>query len=194
MQVDHIIPERLLDHPNELDEALHQLGRSNTFNINSYENWLPACGPCNNRKRGSVFSPAPIIVIELDRASKKASEASALEAKTVNQRDVNRALNLIERALDQGELELADNPVVARLIDFHRANRDPEQKDEPIRLTPLYEVLSDDGWRMVVQGPYGAGVRPSGDSPHGSWDCPHCGAAAAWNGARCVICGMMDDD
>ncbi|WP_210250197.1 hypothetical protein, partial [Microvirga aerophila] len=88
MQVDHVIPEHLLDHPKELEEVLHQLGRAKTFNVNSYENWLPACGPCNNRKRGSIFSPAPIVIIELDKASQKSSEAAALAAKIVTQRDL----------------------------------------------------------------------------------------------------------
>src|SRR4051812_27661656 len=44
-QVDHVIPESLLDDPERLKHALADLGRLATFEINSFENWLPACGP-----------------------------------------------------------------------------------------------------------------------------------------------------
>src|SRR5690625_1481713 len=72
MQVDHIIPETLAENSGKLAATLEALGRPATFNVNSYENWLPSCAPCNNRKRDSVFEPAPIILIELDRAARRA--------------------------------------------------------------------------------------------------------------------------
>jgi len=194
MQVDHIIPESLQDHPDQLGEVLRVLGRPKDFNLNSYENWLPACGPCNNRKRSRIFSPSPLIQIELDRAQEKASRVGRLAEKAVRDRDVATALNTLERAAEREDLDDEALAQLAALIPFHRENRAEEAKGEPIRLTPLYEVLSEDGFRKVVRGPYGIGARPVGSHIDASWNCPTCGSIGAWSGARCVICGEMSDD
>jgi 5-methylcytosine-specific restriction endonuclease McrA len=50
MEVDHIIPETLLAKPEELRRVLALLGRLPTFEVNSFENWLPACRTCNWRE------------------------------------------------------------------------------------------------------------------------------------------------
>lgn len=194
MQVDHVIPESLQDDPERLREVLRVLGRPEGFNLNSYENWLPACGPCNNRKRNRVFSPSPLIQLELDRAEEKASSVRKLAEKVVREREIAAALNTIERAAEQEELSSEALVQLAALIPFHRDNRADETKDDPIRLTPLYEVLSDDGFKKIVKGRYGIGARPSANDVDASWNCPTCGSIGAWSGARCVICGEMYDD
>src|SRR5260221_7966212 len=202
MQVDHILPELLLDKPEQLKAALQGLGLPTTFGINSYENWLPTCGSCNNQKRATVFSPAPIIALVLKGASEKAQAASAFEAKTIEQKEIAKALNVIERLFEQGRLDAIvprdlsnlEQDTIKKLVHFHRENRLAELIGEPIKLTPLYVVLRDDGFRQVIKGPYGVGGRPTGKDVDPSWNCPNCGSIAGWSGARCVICGMMDDD
>lgn len=194
MQVDHIIPESLQDNPDQLKEVLRILGRPEDFNLNSCENWLPACGPCNNRKRSRVFSPSLLIQLELDRAQEKASKVRRLAEKAVRESDIAAALNTIERAAEQEELSGQALVQLAALIPFHRENRAEEAEGDPIRLTPLYEVLADDGFRKIVKGPYGIGARPVGSHIDASWNCPTCGSIGAWSGARCVICGEMYDD
>lgn len=69
-QIDHIIPEHLQEDPRPLQKAIESFGLPDDFNLNSFENWLPACGSCNNRKRASVFEPVPIIKIELQKPPK----------------------------------------------------------------------------------------------------------------------------
>jgi hypothetical protein len=194
MHVDHIIPEALLEKPAELASALHELGLPATFAINSYENWMPSCAPCNGRKRARVFRPAPIFLEELARAKERASEASKLASEVIRRKEVATALNLIERAADRGDLSDADKQTISALMPFHLLHRRPEVGGEPIKLTPLYEVVSDDGFRKFIRGPYGVGVRPSGHNVDPSWNCPNCGHLSGWNGARCVICGAMNDE
>lgn len=194
MQVDHVIPESLLDYPDRLKEALRVLGLPDGFDLNSYANWLPACGPCNNRKRSRVFSPSPMIQLELDRAKEKADAVRKLVDKVVKEREIAAALNTIERAAEQEELGTDALTQLSALIAFHKENRAEETKGEPIRFTSLYEVLSDDGYKKIVKGRYGIGARPTGTFIDASWNCPTCGSIGAWSGARCVICGEMDGD
>ena len=194
MQIDHVLPETLQDNPEQLKAAIRSLALPEDFNLNSYENWLPACGPCNNRKRSHVFSLTPLIQVELNRARENASKVRALAERAVREKEIARALNIIERAAEQEELGSEALAQLAAIVPFHRENRSGDAKGHPIRLTPMYEVMSDDGFRKIVKGPYGVGARPAGNNIDPSWNCPTCGSIGAWSGARCVICGEMHDD
>jgi hypothetical protein len=100
MQVDHILPESLLDDPTELAEVLETFGLPQNFNLNSYENWLPTCPQHNNLKRAIVFTPSPLVQIHLQQAAAKADRARDVEKQTISDIQLSRALNMIERAVD----------------------------------------------------------------------------------------------
>lgn len=194
MEVDHVIPESLLDKPEELREVIESLGRSKSFDVNSYANWMPACRPCNGKKLATVFDPSPLIQLVLQRAAERTSIAEKLEQQTVSQKAVMRALNVLERANEAGELNTEVISALQPLMAFQASHRSPSLSGEVIRLTPHYEVISEnDRWR-IVRGPYGVGGRPIGPHVHSSYDCHNCGAIAAWNGARCVVCGELNDE
>ena len=105
-QVDHIIPESLIDTPAKLAKILEEFGLAPTFNLNSYENWMPACPPCNNTKRDTVFSPAPIIKVLLQKAEKKASVARRAEGKVITNAQLTKALNVVERATSASDFNM----------------------------------------------------------------------------------------
>lgn len=193
MQVDHIIPETLAENSGKLAATLEALGRPATFNVNSYENWLPSCAPCNNRKRDSVFEPAPIILIELDRAARRAMKVRETVEKAIHKAEITKALNLLERAAARKQLGESEISMMSELVLFHQEHRAPEAEGQPLRLTPLYQVLVDDGVRQIIKGPFGVGARPA-QRAHSSWSCSVCGSIGAWNGPRCVVCGTMDGD
>jgi hypothetical protein len=104
MHVDHIIPEHLLDDPESLKLILANLKLAASFDLNSYENWLPACGPCNTSKSTYVFEPAPLILTQLARAKKKATKARRIESKTVSDHAIGNSLAHVERAAFFGQL------------------------------------------------------------------------------------------
>lgn len=103
-QVDHVIPEELLDDPPRLVEVLEQLGRKSDFDVNSFENWLPACAPCNNRKRADVFEPSPMVQLALQRASGGADAAREASARTVRTQELAKATNTLMRSASDGPL------------------------------------------------------------------------------------------
>lgn len=191
MEVDHVIPESLLEKRDELNAALEALGLPEDFSVNSFANWLPACRPCNGKKSNTVFKPSLLIQLHLQDASSKAEKTKERTAETLSDKRIATALNVLERAHQDGKL---DDETIESLVDFLSRNRLPDLADEPIRLTPLYEILSNENGIQIIRGPYGVGGRPAAQGAHSSFDCPNCGRAAAWNGARCVICGEMNDD
>jgi 5-methylcytosine-specific restriction endonuclease McrA len=75
MEVDHILPESLLNDQSALDAALTAFGLPLEFELNSFENWLPAHRRCNAEKREHIFRPTPIIQVWIDRAREKAEAA-----------------------------------------------------------------------------------------------------------------------
>lgn len=191
MQVDHVVPEALLAEPVKLATVLGALGLPSNFGIHTFANWLPACGPCNGTKNDTVFSPSLLVQIVLQQAESKALKAEALAAKTVSNRKIANALNVLEQARDEGIL---DEQTIQTLTAFISGNRHPNLAGQPIRLTPLYEILNEQNGLQIVRGPYGVGGRPTAPSVHSSFSCSNCGSIAAWNGARCVICGEMNDE
>ena len=118
MQVDHVIPEALLDKP-ELAAVLAAYDLPATFDLQSYENWLPSCGPCNNRKKARLFRPTPRIQIELEIAAEKAPEARELEKKAISKQMVAKALNTIQRAVQQSALSQEQLEEIQQFAKFH---------------------------------------------------------------------------
>lgn len=116
MEVDHILPERLLDDNVQFAYIRSIFGLTDTFSINSYENWLPACGPCNLKKGQIEFEVTPLIQIQLQKAAAKAAETSAIADKAISNRQVSRALGALEKAHEEGK-EL-DGETLRRLADI----------------------------------------------------------------------------
>lgn len=191
MQVDHVIPEVLVDKP-ELTEILAAYSLPTTFDLQSYENWLPSCGRCNNLKKARVFRSTPRIQLELEIAAEKAPDARTLEKKVVSKQVFAKAWNTIQRALKDGSLSPEQEDNIRQFAKFHAKQREPEIVSTPVRFTPLIQVLSENGGLRVVKGPHGVGVGPS--TPHVSEAARCVCGSGYWNGARCVVCGLMDDD
>src|SRR5215510_2054259 len=102
MEIDHVIPQTLVDEPDLLAKVLAELGRPADFDVNSYENMLPACGPCNSAKPNIIWESSPLIHLHPQKA--KVAEVEVLAAKTVSQRDIANALNTLERTHEDGEV------------------------------------------------------------------------------------------
>lgn len=193
MEVDHVIPETLLKDPTRLTTILANYGLPADFDLQSFANWLPACRPCNNQKRSRVFNATPLIQLQLQTAEEKAPKAAKLAVELVNTQKAARAWSTVKRAYEAGDLSEQLSADILEFTSFHLPRREPEVAKAPIRLTPLIQVLSENDYIRVVRGPYGVGAGPIGPHVHSSFYCSRCGSAA-WSGARCVVCGQMDDD
>ncbi len=194
MQVDHVIPEALLDKPLQLKLVLSELGRPKDFRVNSFDNWLPSCQSCNAFKNNTIFESSPLIQLILQRAAEKSEAARLFAETTITKQRVSKAIGTLKMALEQDIFNEETLSAIEPLIDLHLTHREITARNEPIVLAPLFQILSQDSHIVIVKGPYGIGGRPSSPSPHSGWDCPNCGTSGAWNGTRCVICGHMDDD
>ncbi len=192
-QVDHVIPERIASQPEALAQVRNSYGLPESFDLNTFENWLPACAPCNNSKRGTVFEALPIFAVVLRKASEKAEQARKIESDVRLDQQIGKAVTIIETAYQQGNLNTVHFDRLRPLVEYHEQHREPERALLPLLVGPGLEVLSRHGELLTVKGPYGIGVGRANPPEQGNFCCVACGYSA-WNGARCVVCGTQDDD
>lgn len=212
MEIDHVVPEHLEDDPKKLKVVLAKLGLPSDFSLNTFENWLPACGPCNRYKREVIFDPAPIVKIQLQKAAKKAGIARSLETEAVSKAKLSRAINTVCRALSG---ETIPRQVLEPLVDAI-VKHSPEllegqweysssapgtmglilrtHKPARLPLTPFHTIIMEDEWRIIVTTPFGTGAVPKGSMLDPSWYCGNCGSLGPWHGARCLSCGHLIED
>jgi hypothetical protein len=131
MVTDHVLPESLLQHPEELASILATYGLPPTFNLNSYKNWLPACERCNRDKSSKPFRATPIVQIYLERARAKAVECVDVENTIENDKKAMKAINLLLANVEAGSIHPDDlQPLIdaiSRLKSRHPNILDPKQ-------------------------------------------------------------------
>lgn len=191
MEVDHVVPESLLGKPGLLAQSLESLGLPPSFDLNSFANWLPVCRPCQLNKLQIVFEPTPLIQLQLQKLRSKAEQAEKAAQKSVKDKSVSKAWALIQMAASNGELRPSIEQEILTFATQLMEPRQPEMEHSPLKMTPLFQIISEGSGLRLIRGPYGVGASPI--NPTGSYICGTCGCSA-WNGARCVICGNMDED
>ncbi|MCS3445016.1 MULTISPECIES: hypothetical protein [Bradyrhizobium] len=187
MRIDHVLPRTLKDDPEQLATVLKDYGLPDDFDLDSFENWLPTCDPCNSAKYKDAFRPTPIILRYIDRARAKATETKALAERIVTNQAISKALNTIEMAFDQWQLDLADLRPLIELYEEHQRRAQIRE----FRVMPQFTILHEREEYRIVQTNYGVGHMPSQATAHLSTPCPNCGNYGPWSGARCLSCGHL---
>jgi len=140
VQIDHVIPESIADKAATLQAACNQLGRPEDFDVNSYENWLPACGRCNLQKRETVWKPSLQVQSALQQANDRADKARFIESELTSDRRLADAISKVLAAVEGDALTPEMLESLAPLVAFQAQNREDELAEEPIRFAPFLEV------------------------------------------------------
>jgi len=106
VNVDHFIPERLLENPNELARALVDHSLPSTFEINGYINWLPIHSYCNLQKGGRTPAVSLSSQAALTRLTKGAVEASKIAKRVTSDRKTDALVGKVLSALEGQALSL----------------------------------------------------------------------------------------
>ena len=191
MEVDHILPENLLDDSIKMDEIIELYKLPKTFSINSYNNWLPSCSNCNNKKRDIIFEPTLLIQLQLQETQKKYSKSIEYEKKASSSKQISKALQVLKIAFLKGILTQDQVKELVPLLDSMNEQREVEIQNEPLRISPTVNIILDSSDKYVLKGPFGIGTRPKSNQEN--IFCLNCGNNTAWNGNRCVTCGEIED-
>lgn len=142
MVVDHVLPEHLLESPPLFKTAKLKLGLPSSFNLNSFENWMPACSSCNGKKSALQFEPSLLIQVELQNLAEKADKARLLCDAAVSTRQVSIALRVLEQAQESGlSFEGTTRERLLALLRFASA-RELVPSGQPLRLTHSFQLVT----------------------------------------------------
>jgi len=150
-EVDHIIPESLKDRHEELRRVLEKLGLDETFNLNSYLNWLPACRSCNGDKSDIVLEQITHTLILLHKAKTKAPEAEVISKRLVTDRKKCNAITVLEQAEWDGDLSEEDKVKLMPLVSFQRENREEALRHKPVHVSAKYDVSDENKWILSME-------------------------------------------
>lgn len=142
MVVDHVLPEHLFATPSLFSAAKSALGLRDSFDLNSFDNWMPACSPCNGGKLSIRFEPSLLIQVQLQNLAERADKARRLCEEVVSTRKLSIALNTLERAQESGQS--FDGPTQERLSALLRfaSEHGFVPKGQPLRLTQSFRLVS----------------------------------------------------
>lgn len=193
MQVEHMLPVDLKSRPDELARVLEKFGLEPGFDIESFDNWRPSHADCNSRKTDSGYD-APFIGIEIRRGRERSTKAKEISQKVISDRKLQGAIATILTAVEKGEASWESigglNEALSKYQAFYLAEKSEEAED---KLVMSSETIISDGRLRVERQPYGIGVGPADPDVPGHMRCGVCGNLF-FNGARCTLCGTLDDD
>jgi hypothetical protein len=99
--IDHVLPESLLDDPDELANVLAECGLSENFNINGFENWLPCHQHCNQKKGKSRFRFVPAYQLILERLMRVAPSVQKTAETVGANAETDKVIGYILAALER---------------------------------------------------------------------------------------------
>ncbi len=193
-QIDHIIPEYLLDNDPLRLIVLQKYGLPETFEINSFENWIPTHPSCNQSKHKKVVKGAPVFLELLEEVKRKVPETKKLFKNWSNAPKATRLIAMIERGLDTGIIEKKTiTGVVAGINDTVEpiTGLTGSTIDNQVFYVPTSEVWittkrDEDFYYMKKDDDMG--IVPIDPSKHPDMVCPHCWNYGPWDGNLCLNC------
>jgi hypothetical protein len=102
LEIDHLLPESLLNDINTFQSIISRLGLPSDFDLHSLDNLVPTHNQCNRRKSDLVFSDSSMryyIELARDRLSRVKEEMERITVQSTNERILLTIADRIERGL-----------------------------------------------------------------------------------------------
>jgi hypothetical protein len=196
VEIDHIIPKSIHKQPDQLVRAKESFGLSKHFEINGFENLLPACRRCNRLKKDNVPNYSGLTTMHLEMASKKADKVKSLIAKTKSNRKIDQLLVELQSLSEEGLLTSTQHELIRSFSQYQVSIRVPELRDSPVQVTRTIQIpitqnaSTKDTYSITIGGPFVLSIGPQGPSFRGPAICKHCGGRS-FNGEACASCGRV---
>lgn len=206
MSIDHIMPENLLESPENLENIKRDYKLSHDFNINGFENWVPAHNNCNSRKGTKLYTNSPIFIAALGVVSKKSENIKKEYEKLKSSQHKDNAFAKLMIDLEKNSIlydDLAELyhdlvELLKKQMPFGIVSQVPILKENERNHIPEgAQILSIDQnkrYISIVMGDGRRGEVPIDNEPHINWLCPRCKQYGPWNGIICISCGYRACD
>lgn len=173
--VDHVIPSSTT--AEDLVGMKREYGLPDEFQIESFENFVPAHVLCNIRKKTEVH--AAHVMAEVFRRIRVRLPA-VRESRERFRRDRRRAEALIHLQAAITDNRIVEADILDTLLELRRG---PDG----------WIVLSEEHGTQRVTDGVRSGIRPTPGQENAHWMCPNCMAYGPWNGVICLECGRRSD-
>ncbi|MBL7113985.1 MAG: HNH endonuclease [Bacteroidales bacterium] len=193
--IDHIIPEKLLEDEEKLKEVINNYALEESFDINSFENWVPVHPSCNLTKGDDVIEGAPIFLELLKKVKDKAEETARIFTKWHTQNKTAKLTTVIAREAEKGSL---DKTTVSQIFAGINDSEEPivgltgSTIDNQVFYVPSIEtwkvIGSSDGLYELQKGEV-TGSAPINPYEHPELLCKNCKHYGPWDGNKCLSCG-----
>lgn len=197
LDIDHVLPERLLHAPAELARTIADFALSSNFRIDDYCNWLPCHSACNSTKGGRVPVVTPKLTEILHRCVRNADAVRNRVAQLEKEPKKEKLIVDLQTGLISGTITREE--LLAKLDELKK--EEEQDQDYNLLQSEIHYHINTDRWREItVRGDIATvsdgrtgGITPLNLQPHHTWQCPHCFSYGPWNGARCLNCGFLSD-
>lgn len=142
LEIDHILPESLIDNPNELDTIKSDYGLDSDFSINSYYNWVPSHHTCNWRK-AQIILPKETVLFYLGIVKNKIGKIKEIEKRFIRDREKEDILISLGIQVEKGLLSMKE--VISFLDRIAELRIDYSQEPIVMSFGLLIEDVMDSG-------------------------------------------------
>lgn len=119
LQIDHLIPEKYVADSAGFKALCTDYGLADGFDINGYENLVPAHTSCNLRKTGDLF-PKQTMLFYIGLAGKNVEKVENQIASLLNARNRSRVLSKLESMTTNGVLPISTVKAVLGKIEIEK--------------------------------------------------------------------------
>lgn len=137
VEVDHVVPEELLNDSLRKAAVFKDYGLSSAFDIRGYGNLVPTCSECNGLKRNNLI-PADKMVLYLMRTQVNAERIEKEVAVKEKGQALGPLLRSIQHSLDKGLFSSSEFESALRAANIIELQ--VNYQDEATRPLPLIEV------------------------------------------------------
>lgn len=199
-QIDHIIPERLLEDEDLRKTVLKQYGLDESFEINSFYNWIPVHPSCNLTKQGLVIEGAPVFLQLLSEVKNKFPAIRDVCDKWEHQNKTAKIITVLEREAANGSIEKSTvtrifagiNDKLEPIIGLTASTIDNQVFYMPVSEAWRITETQNDFYTVVKDG--FTGVTPVNPTIDPKWLCSNCKHYGPWDGNKCLTCGDYSFD
>lgn len=192
--IDHIIPEKCLTDKDEYKKFKEYFRFDDDFNINGFENWMPAHPKCNSEK-GDRFYPSTDIVLKKARA--KACSIKKEVEKLIREQESNKILATLLGWIENEQITIHELSLAFEIFNLpYAVNLEKIDRDELAYVPSGWRATSreDRAGMIFVELHDRGGFVPKVSNPDAhEWECQRCHNYGPWNGTKCLSCGAYSD-
>lgn len=195
--IDHVLPESLQSKPVEFEQIRKLYGLPDNFDLNDFENWIPAHSRCNSRKGQLVFEGVQAMAMILARARRMGQKAKGIYHRMLQERDFASAIATLDYQVSSSAPTIGQLSILRQLIETAEINAAAEAQ----------LLVDPDRWKVVLIKPWGMVVvtdgkhfgdtilRSAPEDMKERWECTHCNGYGPWHLDpklhlfNCLTCG-----